>query len=391
MSNRSRKLTNQTRKSNHPKIKWAWPVGVGVAGMAVVLTCIVVQMQTHLETVQSELRNLEQTTTGLRQSLQDSDFKRTRLQGQLELANSKVEELSKAVDTSKSGNEKSHARLESMQSQLERAIESAKLARAEIAESEKQVASLSAKLDEVYKERRALQTELKKGRSEGQLKGERNAAEAKGAKDESSLGRDRSTLKMSTGKPDPSKVEKESGTDGLGKSSLDATSPEPDHAVLGPGPDGRDYLIRTLVFEASGETEMGKVAVAHVILNRKKSGRWGQEIEDVVTAPWQFEPWMTRKSEIERLSRNDPRYTKAAGIADAVLAGLVPDPTAGATHFLNPVIVRNRRGGSLPSWAENDGQPIGRHVFYCPECDGTKPTQAAEVDIWKSAGVGSKG
>ncbi|MFA9476176.1 MAG: hypothetical protein ACERJ2_16670 [Filomicrobium sp.] len=36
-----------------------------------------------------------------------------------------------------------------------------------------------------------------------------------------------------------------------------------------PGPDGRDYLIRTLVFEASGETEIGKVAVAHVILNRK--------------------------------------------------------------------------------------------------------------------------
>lgn len=116
-----------------------------------------------------------------------------------------------------------------------------------------------------------------------------------------------------------------------------------------------------------------------MILNRKRSGRWGRKIAEVVTSPWQFEPWMTRKNEIEGLSRTDPRYLEAAEIADAVLAGHIPDPTAGATHFLNPVIVRERRGGSLPSWADSDGQPIGRHVFYCPECDGTKPTPAAAV------------
>ena len=150
-----------------------------------------------------------------------------------------------------------------------------------------------------------------------------------------------------------------------------------------PGPDGRDYLIRTLVFEASGETEMGKFAVAHAILNRKRSGRWGGKIADVVTSPWQFEPWMTRKHEIEALSRTDPRYLEAAAIADAVLAGHVPDPTAGATHFLNPVIVRERRGDSLPSWADSNGRPIGRHVFYCPECNGTKPKPAAVAEAQK--------
>ena len=104
--------------------------------------------------------------------------------------------------------------------------------------------------------------------------------------------------------------------------------------------DERDYLIRTIAFEASGETEIGKVAVAYVVLNRKKSGRWGDNIKAVVTHPDQFEPWMTRRKEIEELSLNDPRYQSAAIIADAVLSGQTPDPTAGATHFLNPTIVR---------------------------------------------------
>ena len=64
----------------------------------------------------------------------------------------------------------------------------------------------------------------------------------------------------------------------------------------------RDYLIRTLVFEASGETEIGMAAVAHVILNRKRSGRWGDKIQDVVTYPQQFEPWMTRSNSEARAS-----------------------------------------------------------------------------------------
>jgi N-acetylmuramoyl-L-alanine amidase len=136
----------------------------------------------------------------------------------------------------------------------------------------------------------------------------------------------------------------------------------------------RDYLIRTIVFEASGESMEGKAAVAHVILNRKKLGKWGANIKEVVTRPWQFEPWMTRRKEMESLSEDDSRYQKAAAIADAVLSGQTPDPTAGATHFLNPTIVRQRRGGSLPPWAQGAGQPIGRHTFYSPS--GAVPSQA---------------
>jgi hypothetical protein len=130
--------------------------------------------------------------------------------------------------------------------------------------------------------------------------------------------------------------------------------------------EDRDYMIRTIAFEAPEESDEGKAAVAYVILNRTRNGRWGDNIKDVVTHPWQFEPWMTKRQDMERLSPNDPRYRSAAQIADAVLNGEMPDPTAGATHFLNPTVVRQRRGGSLPSWARSEGQPIGRHTFYQP-------------------------
>jgi N-acetylmuramoyl-L-alanine amidase len=134
--------------------------------------------------------------------------------------------------------------------------------------------------------------------------------------------------------------------------------------------EDRDYLIRTIAFEAPDESDEGKAAVAHVVLNRETSGRWGDSIKDVVTHPWQFEPWMTRRKEMEKLSPNDPRYQDAARIADAVLSGQMPDPTSGATHFLNPKVVRKRRGGSLPAWARGEGQPIGSHAFYSPNESG---------------------
>ena len=391
------KAIRRKRETNHPKIRWQLPVGVALAGIAVVLACLVTQMQKRLDTVQSELQKLEVSTASLKQSLISSDSDRRRLQWQLETANSKVEQLSKAIDASNAQEEKWQTRFQRMQSQLEHAKELAERTRAEVAESDKQVAFLSAKIDKADNERYALQAELQTAHSETkQLKSELDSAQAKVFDMEFSLRGERDKPKDPTGKPEPSKIgktepESGSGTEGLKSSSLDVESPKARHAALGPGLDGRDYLIRTLVFEASGETEIGKAAVAHVILNRKRSGRWGHKIKDVVTSPWQFEPWMTRRSEIEGLSRTDPRYVDAAEIADAVLAGHIPDPTAGATHFLNPVIVRKRRGGSLPSWADSDGQPIGRHVFYCPECGGSAPTRAAALQIGESAGAAREG
>jgi hypothetical protein len=122
----------------------------------------------------------------------------------------------------------------------------------------------------------------------------------------------------------------------LPNTAAEAKSPLPQlpRVTASTDPEDRDYLIRTIAFEAGEEPDEGKAAVAHVVLNRERSGRWGESIREVVTRPWQFEPWMTRRKQMVALSPNDPRYRDAARIADAVLSGQIPDPTAGATHFL---------------------------------------------------------
>jgi hypothetical protein len=68
---------------------------------------------------------------------------------------------------------------------------------------------------------------------------------------------------------------------------------------------------------------------------------------------------------MEKLPPGDPRYQNAARIADAVLFGQMPDPTAGATHFLNPTVVRQRRGGSLiPSTRLSRLAPRWSELYY---------------------------
>jgi len=56
-------------------------------------------------------------------------------------------------------------------------------------------------------------------------------------------------------------------------------------------------MIWTIAFEAPEESDEDKAAVAYVILNRTQNGRWGDNIKDVVTHPWQFEPWMTKRQD----------------------------------------------------------------------------------------------
>ena len=129
----------------------------------------------------------------------------------------------------------------------------------------------------------------------------------------------------------------------------------------------KDLMVRTILGEAAQEGPRGQAAVAHVILNRTASGDYGKTASDVVLAPHQFEPWSTRAGELAAIKPSSPAYRETSDIVDMVKSGDIPDPTNGATHFLNPDIVRQRRGGSLPDWAQKPIAQIGNHTFYAPQ------------------------
>lgn len=152
-----------------------------------------------------------------------------------------------------------------------------------------------------------------------------------------------------------------------GNSQAVPTSRAPEAAAPGPvSMDDRDYdlAVRTIIGEAGNQDFEGKQAVANVILNRAASGRYGSTVSDVVLARRQFEPWDTRKNELMSYTADDQRYQEAAA---ALEAATQQDVTGGATHFLNPDVVRQRRGGSLPAWAAEPVARIGAHAFYAPE------------------------
>lgn len=152
-----------------------------------------------------------------------------------------------------------------------------------------------------------------------------------------------------------------------------------------------DLLVRTIIGEAQGEPDVGMAAVGHVIMNRVNNGGFGgRSIEEVVMAPSQFEPWSTRRGELMAIPTSSPEYRHAARIAAGVVGGRIPDPTAGATHFLNVGVVLDR-SGRLPQWVHNmqdTAHVIGQHTFLGGQ-GGGGPGDTRIADAGSSTGITS--
>jgi hypothetical protein len=142
-------------------------------------------------------------------------------------------------------------------------------------------------------------------------------------------------------------------------------------------------MIRTVIGESDDQPPVGQAAVAHIIMNRVAKGDWGDSPSSVVLARGQFEPWQTRARELIGIKPDSARYQKVAGVVDGVLSGQTPDPTGGMTHFLQPDIVRRRRG-SLPDWASGPGLRIGDHLFYAPEGRTAAAPEPDYISGWLS-------
>jgi tape measure domain-containing protein len=127
--------------------------------------------------------------------------------------------------------------------------------------------------------------------------------------------------------------------------------------------DDRDLMIRTVIGEAGGESDLGMTGVAHVILNRLMSRVWGDSLSDVIKAPKQFSVWNSGDPAgdmARRVDVNSSAYQRAARIVDLVMSGATEDPTKGARHYYNP-------STASPSWgpqlAKENDVTIGNHRF----------------------------
>jgi len=132
--------------------------------------------------------------------------------------------------------------------------------------------------------------------------------------------------------------------------------------------DDLTLIAATVLMEAGNQSFEGKVAVAWVIMNRDA---WSQSpgVDDVILAPWQFSAWNTdnrARASLQDTMRNQPAlWSECMKAAAAALWAFVPDPTHGAVMYLNPVVTRKLRGGTLPDWydAAKVTAVIGDHEF----------------------------
>lgn len=128
------------------------------------------------------------------------------------------------------------------------------------------------------------------------------------------------------------------------------------------GGDNLDLAARVLIGEAGGEGPDGMAAAAQVMANRARLQ--GRTLNDVATAPGQFEAWGSRRPDLMALP--DDRVAEGRRVLEGVTSGQIqaPEGARDATHFLNPDLQR-QLGRDQPAWApEGQGARIGRHVFY---------------------------
>ncbi len=137
-------------------------------------------------------------------------------------------------------------------------------------------------------------------------------------------------------------------------------------------------LALNIYFEARGEPDLGKIAVAHVVLNRVDDKRFPTTVCGVVRQGGEqkmhrckFSWWCDGRSDKPRDAES---WQQVQAVAQEVYWGFSPDPTAGALWY--------HADSVSPSWGKvfNRGPKIGQHIFYK---DDVLPPQLTALPIYE--------
>lgn len=124
-------------------------------------------------------------------------------------------------------------------------------------------------------------------------------------------------------------------------------------------------LNEAVYFEAGSESQRGKEAVAHAIINRVRTEGFPGDICQVIRQKGQFG---YRSRGLKTFRFNPKNETLVKQLEDSAQASLRAalgsmDPTRGATHFVNPRIATD------VAWLSQMKKvvAIGNHAFYKPK------------------------
>ena len=133
--------------------------------------------------------------------------------------------------------------------------------------------------------------------------------------------------------------------------TLDAAVAAQDGAVAD---DALRCLAGAIYFEAKGEPLSGQLAVADVIINRTKSGRFPGDVCSVVKQRGQFS--FVRSGSIPAIDANRAGYRTAIAVAKVALRAAWENPASDALFFHARQVT--------PGWGLTKVAAIGNHIFY---------------------------
>lgn len=115
-----------------------------------------------------------------------------------------------------------------------------------------------------------------------------------------------------------------------------------------------DCLAAAVYFESNGEPFAGQLAVAEVIINRARSGRFADTLCGVITQRSQFS--FVRGGRIPSPPRHTQAWRNAVAIAHIALDDMADSPVSDALFFHARYV--------SPGWRLRRLATVGNHIFY---------------------------